>query len=147
MAAFGRSGPAPDPNSFRQNRKDAGAWVTLDIAGFQGDVPNFPLGDPTFSELELWATLWRKPQAIMWDKLNMHFQLAAYVRAFVESTLRAAPAGLKSVVLQMEGQLGISLPGMHSLHWKFSDEQIVVDEVSPVRITSSSALKDRLRAS
>ena len=59
--ARARSGPAPDPNALRRDRKDDAAWVVLPAEGFQGDVPEFPLADGSDAEVQLWVTLWRKP--------------------------------------------------------------------------------------
>lgn len=164
------SGPAPDPNALRRDRKDDAAWVVLPAGGFDGEVPEFPLpravqfetffedgkkvtapdADATVSvweaELDLWSELWRKPQAAMWSKLDMHYEVAAYVRAFLESVRSEASAGLKTAVLRMAGEIGLSLPGMHSLRWKFS-----VDELQEKRAESAStsrsgkSARERLR--
>lgn len=165
------SGPAPDPNALRRDRKDDAAWVTLP-ASYDGVVPEFPLPravqfdthfedgrkvtepdpDETFAvweaELELWEELWAKPQAAMWARLGMKFEVAAYVRAFLESVRSDASAGLKTAVLRMAGEIGLSLPGMHSLRWKLS-----VDEVGERRSGKGEAAapkearsaRDRLR--
>lgn len=135
-----RSGPAPDPGSFRSAAKD---WVTLPVEGFAGVVPVFPLSDPLIVELDLWAELWRKPQAVMWDKLGMKFQLAAYTRAFLESVEPGAVSGLKTAVLRMEGELGISLPGMTSFHWKFSEDEVAARRPA-VKVATSA--RSRLKA-
>ena len=135
-----RSGPAPDPGSFRSAAKD---WVTLPAEGFSGVVPDFPLPNVLKIELSLWAELWCKPQAVMWDKLGMKFQVAAYVRAFLESVEAGAVSGLKTAVLRMEGELGLSLPGMTSFHWKFSEDEVSVRR--PVPVAASSA-RSRLKA-
>ena len=140
------SGPAPDPNALRRDRKDDAGWVTLPSGGYEGVVPEFPLGDVSGVELDLWLRLWRKPQAAMWAKLGLEFEVAAYVRAFVESVLPEASAGLKTAVLRMAAEIGLSLPGMHSLRWKFSEDEVAARREagggSPVR----SSARDRLRA-
>ena len=165
------SGPPPDPNALRRDRKDDAAWVTLP-ASYDGVVPEFPLPravqfdthfedgkkvtepDPeeTFAvweaELDLWDELWQKPQAAMWARLGMKFEVAAYVRAFLESVRSDASAGLKTAVLRMAGEIGLSLPGMHSLRWKLS-----VDEVGERRSEKgeteapkeAKSARDRLR--
>jgi hypothetical protein len=99
------------------------------------------------AEVELWNTLWRKPQAAMWSKLGLEFEVAAYVRAFLESVEAEASAGLKTAVLRMSAEIGLSLPGMHSLRWKFSQDELADrrdEEVSAPR--SSSSMRDRLKA-
>jgi hypothetical protein len=141
--ARARSGPAPDPNALRRDRKDDAGWVTLPADGFKGDVPAFPLPEALTAEVDLWLTLWAKPQAAMWSKLGLEFEVAAYVRAFLESVEAEASAGLKTAVLRMSAEIGLSLPGMHSLRWKFSE-----DEVSERREEArpGKSARDRLRA-
>jgi hypothetical protein len=41
--ARARSGPPPDPNALRRDRKDDAAWIILPAAGRQGDPPEWPL--------------------------------------------------------------------------------------------------------
>lgn len=138
-----RSGPAPDPHALRRDRKDDAGWITLPAEGFKGAIPDWPLGDNVLAaEFVVWGKIWRKPQATMWAKLGLEYQLAAYVRAFVESTAPDASAGLKTAVLRMEGELGLSLPGMHSLRWKFSEDELT--ERREVR--SGTSMKSRLAA-
>lgn len=141
--ARARSGPAPDPNALRRDRKDDAGWETLPSGGHTGEIPSFPLPVPLVGEVELWKTLWGKPQAAMWAKLGLEYEVAAYVRAFLESVEAEASAGLKTAVLRMSAEIGLSLPGMHSLRWKFSE-----DEVAEVRQEKQQAVsaRDRLRA-
>jgi hypothetical protein len=98
----------------------------LPAEGFKGDVPDFPLADAAVVESALWAALWRKPQAFMWKKLGLEFEVGAYVRAFLESVEPGASAGLKTAVLRMAAELGLSTPGMHTLRWKFSEDELSV---------------------
>ena len=42
--ARARSGPAPDPNALRRDRKDDAGWSSLPVIR-EGDVPEFPLPD------------------------------------------------------------------------------------------------------
>lgn len=144
--ARARSGPAPDPMALRRDRKDDAAWVTLPAEGFQGDVPDFPLSDALAVEVELWSKLWRKPQAAMWSKLGLEFEVAAYVRAFLESTVAEASAGLKTAVLRMGAEIGLSLPGMHSLRWKFSEDEIGAKRAASAPARSGPSAKARLAA-
>lgn len=142
--ARARSGPAPDPNALRRDRKDDRAWVSLPAEGFSGDVPEFPLGDASPQEVELWADLWRKPQAVMWDRLGLKYEVAAYVRAFLESVQPEASAGLKTAVLRMSAELGLSTVGMGQLRWKISSDELAEkrEEAKPQR----KSARDRLRA-
>lgn len=128
----GRSGPPADPNALRRDRKDDKEWVSLPSEGFAGVVPDFPLPDAYASESALWARLWRKPQAVMWARLELEYQVAAYVRAYLESVQEKASAGLKTAVLRMEAELGLSTVGMGQLRWR-----IVSDELAERRGSSS----------
>ena len=143
--ARARSGPAPDPNALRRDRKDDAAWVTLPAGGYDGEIPEFPLSDALVSETVLWGKLWRKPQAAMWARLGLEFEVAAYVRAFLESVEAEASAGLKTAVLRMAAEIGLSLPGMHSLRWKFSEDE-VAERREEAQQPSARSARDRLRA-
>ena len=145
--ARARSGPAPDPNALRRDRKDDAAWVTLPAGGFDGVVPEFPLPGALSTETELWVKLWAKPQAFMWSKLGLEFEVAAYARAFLESVEAEASAGLKTAVLRMAAEIGLSLPGMHSLRWKFSEDELGARrEARPVAVPAGPTAKDRWAA-
>lgn len=143
--ARARSGPAPDPNALRRERSDDKGWVVLPVEGRLGDVPDFPLANGLASELELWGELWGKPQAVMWEKLGLRFQVAAYVRAFLESVEPEASAGIKTAVIRMEGELGISVPGMTSLRWRLSEDELDQKRSEPV-VPSIVSARDRLKA-
>lgn len=131
------SGRKPDPNALRRERPDDREWMNLPAEGYTGEVPPFPLSGALDAETDLWLRLWRKPQAFMWDQLGLEFEVAAYVRAFVESVIPEASAGLKTAVLRMAAEIGLSLPGMNAFRWKFAideladrrdDERSVLDE-------------------
>ena len=166
--ARARSGPSPDPNALRRARADDAEWTALPIEGFTGEVPALPLpkisvydvyyedkkrvreydADATDArwgaEVELWETLWRKPQAFMWDKLALHYEVAAYVRCFIESTGPDSNSGLKTAALRMAAEIGLSLPGMHSLRWRFSEDEVAQRREAPVQHGKSA--RERLKA-
>lgn len=142
--ARARSGPPADPNALRRDRKDDKSWVTLPAEGFQGDLPEFPLEGFSAAEWSLWKRLWAKPQAFMWDQLQLQFEVAAYVRAFLESVEPEASAGLKTAVLRMSAELGLSTVGMGQLRWKIATDDLAErrEGVKPARKSS----RDRLKA-
>ena len=100
-------------------------WMDLPAEGFAGDAPAFPLpqGEPELASAEddLWWLLWRKPQAAAWHALGLDLQVASYVRAFLESNVPGASAGLKTAVLRMETELGLSVAGMRQNLWKIGN--------------------------
>lgn len=167
--ARSRSGPAPDPNALRRDRADDAGWTVLPVEGFAGEVPEFPLSpisvyyteyedkkpvrifdkDATEQkrddELELWATLWGKQQAFMWAKLHLEYEVAAYVRAYIESTGPDSNSGLKTAALRMAAEIGLSLPGMHSLRWKFAEDELAGMRDGPT-VSDLPSARDRWAA-
>ena len=131
-------------------KSDEKSWVDLDPAGYKGPVPEYPFAESEFAhpssslnaELEMWAKLWRKPQAAMWAKLGMENSLAMYVRSFLEASKPDAPSSLRTAVLRMEGELGVSIVGMRGLRWR-----LVEDELGERREVKGSAPKANARMS
>ena len=118
MASGGRrarSGPAPDPLS-RTSLVNGREFTILPLE-HDAPVPEFPFSDVSVAELAVWGELWKKPQAVMWSRLGLVFQVAAYARSLVESVEPGASAGLKTAVIRMEAELGISTSGMLQNGW------------------------------
>jgi hypothetical protein len=132
--ARARSGPAPDPNSYRSMDKD---WVELPADGFAGQIPDFPLPDALSLEVDLWAELWQKPQAAAWDSLGLKFQVAAYVRTYLKATALDAVNGWSTVMLRMEAELGLNVPGMRANGWRISDASVSPAVTPAARKTTS----------
>lgn len=131
-----RSGPAPDPNALRRDRPGDTAWVVLPAEGRKGPTPKWPLAKQTPAEKGQWAKLWRMPQAVMWEQLRLHDQVAMYVRNWCEATLPEASSSLRTLHRQLADALGLTAPGMASLRWK-----VATDEVAPRRVDSSAVSK------
>ena len=142
--ARARSGPAADPNALRRDRKDDREWLTLPVSPVES-VPEFPLGNASEVETALWGVLWAKPQAHMWLSLGLSFQVAAYVRSFVESVEAGASAGLKTAVLRMEAELGISIVGMNALRWRFGSDELAEKRDETATVAPAGA-RARLKA-
>lgn len=141
-----RSGPAPDPNALRRDRKDDKDWTPLPSEGYAGVVPEFPLSDVGASENVLWVKLWAKPQAAMWAQLGLDYQVAAYVRAFLESVREGASAGLKTAVLRMEAELGLSTVGMNALRWKIATDDLAERRAEVDTAPAPLSARDRMKA-
>ena len=80
----------------------------------------------------------------MWAQLQLEFEVAAYVRAFLESVEPEASAGLKTAVLRMSAELGLSTVGMGQLRWKFSVDEVAEQRGNPMPAVRSA--RDRLKA-
>lgn len=111
------SGPAADPFSRKSLSGRNGSWVVLPAEGFQGAVPEWPLStDPSGYELELWSSVWRSPQAVMWADGGMERVVARYV--MVSALVEVEPtASMMGELRQMEDRLGLSPMALKKLQW------------------------------
>lgn len=139
--ARARSGPAPDPNALARER-DAGEWMILPATGRQEPPPEWPITDPTDRELELWAKLWRKPQALMWFRLGLEFEVGIYVRRLAEAEMHDARVNLSTLVRQMSDSLGLTTPGMRANRWKI---EAVAEQPKTASTSSRGSARDRLK--
>src|SRR4051794_35844860 len=105
-----RSGPPPDPNALRRDRKSDGEWSTLPATGRDGDLPDWPLADQSQREAVLWEQEWLRPQAVMWERNGQQLEVALYVRSVVDAEARGATTSSRTLVRQMMDSLGISAP-------------------------------------
>lgn len=141
--ARANSGPAPDPNALRRDRKsDQAGWTTLDAAGRKGKVPEFPLSKPTGREVELWGREWKRPQAVEWERNGQEIEVAMYVRAVVAAEQVDAPTNARTLVKQMQEALGLSLPGLLRLRWRIGEPNQKAGRASP---RSSVSARERFR--
>lgn len=118
------AGRPPDPESLRalERPESYGEWIELPKSGRTGRVPAWPLPTATNpAERKLWNRLWKSPQAIMWEHLDQHVQVAMYVRRLIEAEDRGASSALTNTVLRMADSLGLSAIGLRSLRWKIVD--------------------------
>lgn len=133
--ARARSGPAPEPNALRRDRKDDATWETLPAAGREGPTPEWPLKQATTRESEIWAQLWKRPQAVMWERNEQELEVALFVRNFAEAEQRGAAKGLRDLVRQGMEALGLSIPGLQRNHWKIEageDQQAAAEASVPI---------------
>ena len=135
--ARSKSGPAADPNALRRNRKDDAGYIDLPAKGRKGRAPAWPLhGRMAAGELEAWRAAWKIPQSFMWEQLQLHTIVAQYIRASIESAEPGASAGLKTVVLRMQDELGLTPSGMNRLRWR-----IPVHSAEPEKSSDTVATK------
>lgn len=125
MAAGGYragAGRPMDPNALRRDRKDDQAgWRNLPERR-EGDAPEFPLLEPSDRELKVWGDHWSLPQAHEWERQNLEYEVALFVRTFCEAELAGAAANLRTLVKQQQEVLGLSLAGLHRMRWKIGGE-------------------------
>lgn len=142
--ARARSGPAPDPNALRRER-DAGEWTILPAEGRQGALPNWPLTELSVREAELWSELWRKPQALMWERYGQELEVALYARRLAEAEEPGSFVNLSTLVRQMSDSLGLTTPGMRANRWRITAEEAPRPAVSSRRAPARQSARSRLK--
>lgn len=134
-----RSGPPPDPNALSRDSSD---WIVLPATGRVGPPPEWPLPDADLREAELWARLWAKPQAVVWEAQGQDFEVALYVRRFAEAEQRRAAVILGTLVRQMADSLGLTTPGMRCNRWRIGEpEQAAPARSKPARTSARDRFK------
>ncbi len=115
------SGPAPDPNALRRER-DGDTWLRLPAAGRSEPAPAWPLTGSTSRERTHWAREWARPQAIVWERLNLAVEVALYVRTLAVAERIDAGTNLRTLLKQQQEALGLSLPGLARNRWTIEAE-------------------------
>ncbi len=141
--ARARSGPPPNPASLN-SAKTIGEWVVLPAEGREGPAPEWPLMGVTAREVELWESLWRKPQAVEWERLGQEYEVALYVRRLSEAEMPGSLVTLSTLVRQMADSLGLTTPGMRAARWRIAPSEERTQQVKaaqPLRPSSRSRLK------
>jgi hypothetical protein len=143
--ARSRSGPAPDPNALRRDRKsDAAGWTDLP-ASWDGPVPGWPLMGQSDREAVLWGLFWRKPQALLWDRNGQVFEVALHVRCFVEAEATGAATPLRTLVRQQAEALLLTMPAMLSARVRIAADELV-SKRAPIEGAQRVSSRSRLRA-
>lgn len=133
------SGPPPNPTSRRQTGNQANTWTDLPAGGYVGAIPEWPFAGSKERELEVWAQIWRTPQAAAWITLGWTFDIALYVRWQVAasdnddaSLNEALKAGNEA--RQWSDRLGLNPTAMLKNRWR-----VRVDEVTEKRSEKTAA--------
>lgn len=146
------SGPPPDPNALRRDRKsDAATWVTLPRT-CELEPPDWPLSTTNEREAQLWERLWTYPQAAKWHEMALADEVALYCRYLVEAEEPGAKAAVRTLVRQHRELLGLSTAGMARLRWKVVPDQLAAkrseheQEAKRSGQRAGSAMRNRLKA-
>jgi hypothetical protein len=164
------SGPPPDPNSLKSAKRGL-TFVTLPAAGYDGDVPEYPLPkvpvydiwfenkerhkvldleatEARFSrELELWAWAWRTPQAAMWaaEPWRQH-PVALWVRTAAICESGDATAADKNSLHRFADQIGLTPAGLTFNGWKIAADQLAEKRAEKAPALSAPSARDRMKA-
>lgn len=146
--ARSRSGPAPTSTERSHKAKaNAEGWTTLPADGRDGPLPAFPLVTPSDREMDLWERLWESPQAVMWETLNLDFEVATYVRLIARAERPNSSAIIWGQVKMVAESLGLSASGMARNRWTVASIEPDADDDAPQAAVSAVAdLSARLKA-
>jgi hypothetical protein len=132
----GRTGPAPDPNALRRKSATNGDdWLALPRAGRKGKAPAWPFTEASPRERAIWNRIWKLPQALAWESLLLHDQVALYCRRLAIAEQPDASAAEATLARQLQDSLGLSAPGLRSMRWKIEDAP--VEEKPEANVTSA----------
>ena len=141
--ARSRSGPRPDPNSLRGEKRSA--LRVLPSEKFDQSVPEVPLPDPTPREVELWHQAWTAPQAWAWVQEPWRWQtIGLWVRRTALAESKDANASDVNAVIRLADQIGMTPAGLKENGWSIAvlSQAPSVKSEDPVPRSSS---KGRLR--
>lgn len=166
--ARNRSGPQPDPNSFRSARRGL-SLTALPSQGYDGPAPEYPLKPvmvywESFDrgqkvrepdevaaaarwerEQDLWAWAWRTPQAAAWILEPWRWQaVAMWVRTTALCESSEATAADKNSLHRFADQIGLTPAGLKENGWAIATDEL--DQRRPeapaaARASSRSRLK------
>jgi len=111
----------------------------LPADGYTGPVPDFPLVAPTKRELDLWAQLWRTPQATQWESMTL--EVASYVRCLAVAEKPDATAAQWTLVRQVGDSLGLTKSGMLRNRWKIAELEQTAEAPASARVTARDRFK------
>lgn len=139
--ARSNSGPPPDPDALRRDRKTDGEWVVLPASGRTGAAPTWPFELSKAREIDVWTDLWSTPQAIEWERLGQEHLVGLYVRRMVEAEEWGSAVNLSTLVRQMADGLGLTTPGLRSNRWRIEAEAPAPTKTKPKRPPSKARLR------
>lgn len=132
--ARNRSGPQADPSSERSEQRGL-QFKLLPREGFSGRVPAFPLPNATARERAVWKTLWRTPQAAMWNVERWRMPtVGLYCRTMVRCEDPEVMVGAIAQLHRLGDQLGLTPAGLKENGWR-----LAIDEVGQQRTTATPA--------
>jgi hypothetical protein len=145
--ARNRSGPPAQEGSGRSDARGY-SLSALPAEGFTGDVPEFPLPDPSPRELEVWAQAWRTPQACAWSLSTERWRIptvAMWVRVKVRCEAPDVAPTLLGQLHRFADQIGMTTAGLAEMGWKVAAESAAPVE-APAPAEPEEAPQRRLRA-
>lgn len=136
-----RSGPPPVEGSRTSDRKGY-SLTALPTAGYDGEVPEFPLPDALAREVELWNYAWTSPMACAWSTEPWRwYTIGQWVRWSVKAEDAEASAAIVGAVIRLADQIGMTPAGRAENGWKIADASPPEPVAAPSNVTD---IKNRL---
>lgn len=124
-------------------RRKATAQKKYDAALTEANILEKKLQAQQDVEAELWADLWRLPQAVMWERLSWVREVAQYVRWKVQAEMGDLDASKEARMLA--DRLGLNPLAMLRLRWEISADEVAEQRAArPAR--RGGDVRSRLRA-
>lgn len=139
--ARNRSGPPPDAASGRSDRRGL-VLTALPNEGYDGNVPEFPLPNPSVRELAIWADAWTTPQACAWSLEPWRWQTVAEYARFKAMCEAEPNASLIGQLHRYRDQIGLTPAGLKENGWSIATDEIAQAQQAPGAAPSS---RDRMR--
>lgn len=140
-----RSGPPPDPNALRRDRKsDQAGWTTLPTEGRTGPTPKWPAPAQTEREAELWESMWRKPQAVIWERDGSYEYVAMFVRQLAEAELEKASAENRKTVRMMFADLYLTSDALTRARMRIAVDEVAEARAEKAEPEAPKSARDRL---
>ena len=136
--ARAHSGP-PKQEGSRTSERAGFSLTALDPAGYDGEVPEFPLPPGAeqsligHREVVIWEQHWRFPQGIAWStRPDMWETIAEFcrIKACVEIS-PSANASLVDKLRQYREQIGLGPVGLKLNGWKIAEPKPAEPAVAP----------------
>jgi hypothetical protein len=107
-------------------------------------LPDWPLNGQTDREAQLWDDLWRRPQAVMWQRLGQWYEVAMFCRMLARAEEPRSSVELQKVVRQYLDSLGLSTAGMLRNRWRLAEPEPAVQRAAGRAAPRRKSARSRL---
>ena len=139
----GASGPARDPNSGRSRGL---AWREIPADVGDASIPALPLDRPAKRERELWESMWRRPQSVLWREQGLELEVALFVRMSVEALRKNAPTTVRTALIRMRHELYLTPKALSDLQVRIAPVAVADSGETRAAPSGRSSSRDRRRA-
>ena len=116
----------------RDRPGDRAGFIVLSAEPRAEPAPKWPLAHTTKFERDLWEHEWKRPQARMWEKLDLVMEVALYVRSvrIAQGPLATSSASDRKLVQSQADRLGLTVSGLRYNRWILEDPPELKQQVA-----------------